>query len=197
MRPTELDVPRLDRAEQSGPAASKSATGSSSASCDAGILEATRDRHQPITAPGARDNLALALGENGAGRDRVDPDAVRPQRPGERIGEADDRRLGNEIRTLRPPVVVKGSSVRLRIPRPNRILSRVSVGFSVLVEGEAVVSAPPAACYFECRGSGRRFTLVQNPWPGDPGSRIVKANVGLGRHLDNAQLHRVQSPIEF
>ena len=46
---------------------------------------------------GLKPQLALALGEHGAGCDRVDPDAVRPQRPGERIGEADDRRLGRGI----------------------------------------------------------------------------------------------------
>src|ERR1700747_1659693 len=46
---------------------------------------------------GLKPQLALALGEHSAGRDRVDPDAVRPQRPGERIGETNDRCLGRGI----------------------------------------------------------------------------------------------------
>jgi hypothetical protein len=45
---------------------------------------------------GLKSQLSLALGEHGARRDRVDPDAVWPQRPGEDRTLMEKAKLGRE-----------------------------------------------------------------------------------------------------
>ena len=86
---------------------------------------------------------------------------VMPQKRNSAVEEMRDRTLG-------PPL---WSGASLRIPRPNGILSRVSAGFSVLVDGEAVVSAAADRLVPRLPRIGMPIYACSKSLAGDPGAR--------------------------